>query len=192
MENRNALLCNDLKTERPDVSEGLPNYFRVVPFLVYAGTVAALVLGTTFYLGLRNAASSKAYWVAEDAKSKSANEKLTGEKNSILEQNQRSRDVVAWMEGAQALQPLSVAITRSVAPTVTISELSLTRNAEIPSQIYFALKLDGAGPDQLDRTLASVKDLSYRAYSAQQNKAKDSLDYKATLIWQSGSEQLPE
>lgn len=189
MENRNALLCNDLKTERPDVSQGLPNYFRVVPFLVYAGVLAAVVLGTTFYVGLRSAASSKAYWVGEQAKSKSANDKLTGERKSILEQNLRARDVVAWMEGAQALQPLSVAITRSVAPTVTISELSLTRNAEIPAQIYFSLKLDGAGPDQLDRTLASVKDLSYRAYSAQQTKAKSSLDYKATLIWQNGIQQ---
>lgn len=187
MENRNALLCNDLKTERPDVSQGLPGYFRAVPVLVFVALVAAVGLGSWFYIGLRNASSSKAYWVGEDAKSKSATETLTSEETEILEQNQRARDVVAWMEGAQALQPLSVAITRSVAPTVTISELSLTRNAEIPSQIYFSLKLDGAGPDQLDRTLASVKGLSYRAYSAQQTKAKNSLDYKATLIWQNPS-----
>ena len=189
MENRNALLCNDLKTERPDVSEGLPNFFRAVPVLVYAGSLAAVVLGVWFYLGFRNASSSKSYWIGEDVKSNSANAKLSSEKKSILEQNERARDVVAWMEGAQALQPLSVAITRSVAPTVTISELSLTRNAEIPSQIYFSLKLDGAGPEQLDRTLASVRDLSYRAYSAQQTKAKSSLDYKATLIWQGAEQQ---
>ena len=189
MENRSALLCNDIKSERPDVSQGLPPYFRAVPILVYAGVLAAAILGTWFYVGFRNASASKDYWTQEDAKSKAANEKLSGEQKAILEQNQRARDVVAWMEGAQALQPLSVAISRSVAPTVTISELSLTRNSEIPSQIYFSLKLDGAGPDQLDRTLASVKDLSYRAYSAQQTKAKSSLDYKATLIWQNPNQQ---
>ncbi len=188
MDNRNALICNDLKTERPDVSQGLPPYFRAIPILFFAGIVSAGGLGTWFYVGFRSASASKTYWVEEDAKSKAAAEKIGKEKKEILEQNERAKEVVEWMEGAQGLQPLSVAITRSVAPTVTISELSLTRNTEIPSQIYFSLKLDGAGPDQLDRTLASVKDLSYRAYSAQQTKAKSSLDYKATLIWQSSNQ----
>lgn len=184
MENRDSLLCNDLKSERPDVSQGLPNYFKAIPILFYVCLVAGVGLGAWFYIGLRNASASKDHWAGEDARQKQATEKISAEKAQIIEQNERARDVVAWMEGAQALQPLSVAITRSVSPTVTISELSLTRNAEIPSQIYFSLKLDGAGPDQLDRTLASVKELSYRAYSAQQTKAKNSLDYKATLIWQ--------
>lgn len=184
MESKEFLICNDVKTERPDVSQGLPNYFRAIPILFYFCLVAGIALGSWFYLGFRNAAASKDYWTQEDTRQKQANETLSAEQTSILEQNERARDVVEWMEGAQALQPLSVAITRSVSPTVTISELSLTRNAEIPSQIYFSLKLDGAGPDQLDRTLAGVKELSYRAYSAQQTKAKDSLDYKATLIWQ--------
>ena len=173
-----------MKTERQDVSQGLPSYFKAIPILFFVCLVAGLGLGSWFYLGFRNAAASKDHWAQEDARQKEANDKLTAERGQIIEQNERARDVVAWMEGAQALQPLSVAITRSVSPTVTISELSLTRNAELPSQIYFSLKLDGAGPDQLDRTLASVKELNYRAYSAQQTKAKNSLDYKATLIWQ--------
>jgi hypothetical protein len=184
MEFRNSQICNDLKTERADVSQGLPAYFRAVPVLFYIGLVAACGLGSWFYVGFRSASASKEFWVQEDSKSQTANERIGKDRKEILEQNDRARDVVAWMEGAQGLQPLSVAITRSVAPTVTISELSLTRSTEIPSQIHFSLKLDGAGPDQLDRTLASVKELSYRAYSAQQTKAKSSLDYKATLIWQ--------
>lgn len=184
MEAKDALLCHDLKTERPDVSQGLPGYLRAVPVLFYISVVGALVLGAWFYLGIRQATASKDKWLAEDARHKQANQKISSEMTAITNQNTRARDVVSWMEGAHAIQPLTVAITRSMEPQVTISELRITRNAEIPAQLYLSLKLNGAGPEQLERTLKSIKELSYRAYSAQQTKVKDSLDYKATLIWE--------
>ncbi|MFV1993868.1 MAG: hypothetical protein ACC661_00415 [Verrucomicrobiales bacterium] len=184
MDHQDNLLCNDLKTERQDVSQGLPPYFKAIPVLFYIGIVAGLGLGTWFFLSLRAATVERDQWVDMESREKSAGEKLDAEMTEVMDQNERARDVVAWMEGAQAVQPLSVAITRSVAPTVTISELSLTRNAEIPSQIYFSLKMDGGEPDQIDRTLASLKELNYRAYSPSETRARDSLDYKATLIWQ--------
>ncbi len=189
MDAKDALLCHDLKSERPDVSHGLPGYLRLVPILFYASVVGALVLGAWFYLGIRQATAGKEKWLAEDARQNQANQKLTSEMDAITKQNLRARDIVAWMEGAHAIQPLTVAITRSMDPSVTISELTITRNAEIPAQLYLGLKLNGAGPEQLERTLKSIKELSYRAYSAQQNKVKDSLDYRATLIWQNPNKQ---
>jgi hypothetical protein len=77
-----------------------------------------------------------------------------------------------------------MAVTRSLAPSVTLSELSLTRNAEIPNQLYFTMKLDGGGPDQLEQTLTSIRSMNFQDYSPEQVKTNDLLDYKATLIWQ--------
>jgi hypothetical protein len=176
--------CHDLKTDRPDVSQGLPDYFRLVPILFYLAAIASLVLGGWFALGLKGANESKRHWAAESARLKQENDQLAADTADIEKRNQRAREVVAWMDGAQAVQPLSVAVTRSLDPSVTLSELSLTRNAEIPNQLHFTLKLDGGGPDQLDQTLTSIRAMNFQDYSAQQVKTDDLLDYKATLIWQ--------
>ncbi|MEM7145506.1 MAG: hypothetical protein AAF591_10235 [Verrucomicrobiota bacterium] len=177
-------ICHDLKTDPPDVSHGLPSAFRLVPVLFYIVAVASIVLGAWFSLGMRSATESKKHWTGEIARLKRENDRLAAETGDIEKRNGRATEVVEWMEGAQGVQPLSVAVTRSLAPSVTLSELSLTRNAEIPNQLYFTLKLDGAGPDQLEQTLTGIRAMNFQDYSAQQVKTDDLLDYKATLIWQ--------
>ncbi|MEM8954734.1 MAG: hypothetical protein AAGD22_11325 [Verrucomicrobiota bacterium] len=177
-------ICHDLKTDPPDVSQGLPSALKLVPILFYLVGVASIILGAWFAISMKTATESKKYWSGEISRLKRDNERLAAETADIEKQNGRAREVVEWMEGAQGVQPLSVAVTRSLAPSVTLSELSLTRNAEIPNQLYFTLKLDGAGPDQLEQTLTGIRAMNFQDYSAQQVKTDDLLDYKATLIWQ--------
>jgi hypothetical protein len=60
----------------------------------------------------------------------------------------------------------------------------MVRNTEIPRQIHFTLKMDGVTSKVLDQTLQGIRALNFRAYSAQQQKRDESLDYNATLVFQ--------
>ncbi len=60
---------------------------------------------------------------------------------------------MGWIEGSRALQPLVVAIARSVDEKSSIPELAFDRDTENPAQIKLSLKLLTGDARQLDRTL---------------------------------------
>ena len=94
--------------------------------------------------------------------------------------NQAAAD---WIEGAHGVQPLAVAISRSVGSISTIAELRMTRNSEIPSQIDLDLKIDGVTAAVREEMQDAIRSLSFRAHNPDQQTQEDSLDYKATLVW---------
>jgi hypothetical protein len=83
-----------------------------------------------------------------------------------------------------------VAINRAAGKDATITEVSLTRNAELPSQVYLELKVSNADSAVMDATLQGIRDLDFRAYSAQQTTSGELLEYKATLRWQNSGNQV--
>jgi len=96
----------------------------------------------------------------------------------------RASDFVSWIEGSRALQPLAVAIARSVDEKSSIPELAFDRDTENPTQIKLSLKLLTNDTRQLDRTLEAVERVDFRPYSARQTQGKGLIDYQATLLWQ--------
>ena len=182
-------VCHDLKTERREVSNGLPQVLKIVPILFYL----VLTLGTTlimwFEYGHKNATTESEKWSSEAARLQASNAQIAKEHSDIEAMNDRAQVVAKWIEGSHNLQPLSVAISRSVGEESTIAELHLQRNSEIPSNIKLTLKMDGVTSSVFEKTLASFGTQGFRAYSADQNKNEDSVDYQAILVWQNSEKK---
>ena len=121
---------------------------------------------------------------AQGATYKGESARLAKERTQVEVLNKRATEVAKWVEGALNLQPICVAVSRAAGQGATISEMSLTRNPELPSQVHLELKMNNADSAVMDATLQGIRDLDFRAYSAQQSKEVDQLDYKATLVWQ--------
>lgn len=179
-----AGICHDLKTERREVSQGLPPYMRLVPIAFYVSMVGCALLSVWFYLGYKGAKSQSETASLEATQFESQAGQVGRERDELEKLNLRAGSTADWVEGAHGLQPLAVVVGRSVGDKATISELNMTRNSEIPAQILFTLKMDGVSSSVMDSTLDGVRALNFKAYSAEQTKKGDSLDYNATLVYQ--------
>jgi hypothetical protein len=177
-------LIDDLKTERADVTPSLPAYLRLVPILFYAVVLGGILLSGFFLFLLRNAAASQEQWKSDSAGSKQALTEVQARRNSIERQVRRAGDVVTWVEGARNLQPLIVALIRSMEPGSSISEFGLTRDPATPAQIKLKLKLNTQGARQLDTILGELSSRNFRTYNPNQTQARGEIDYEATLIYQ--------
>ena len=65
----------------------------------------------------------------------------------------------------------------------SIAELNLERNPQIPAHLFMTVKVNGGGSKQIEGTLDALGSMNYHAYSAQQIKGSESVDFQATLIW---------
>jgi hypothetical protein len=184
-------IIDDLKTERPDVTPSLPAYLRLVPVLFYAMILGGILLSVFFFVLLRSAAASDEHWKAETLRHKQALADMQIERGSVERQARRAGDVVAWVEGARSLEPLVVAIIRSMEPGSSIAELALARDPAIPTQIKLTLQLNTQGARQLDATLEKITALNFRAYNPNQTQTRGETDYEATLIYQSPRAPAP-
>jgi len=179
-----TFVCHELKTDRREISSGLPPALKVVPILTYVSvaicTLALIYIGTQ----IRSAKTQSARWEAQTEHLKAQNTTVAKQHQEIVALNTKASRVAEWMDGAHSLQPLTVGISRSVGTDASIAELLMTRNSEMPSQIRLSLKMDEINSTVLDSTLDSIRMNSFRPYSAQQTKKGRSLDYTATLVWQ--------
>ncbi len=175
-------IIHDLKTERQNVSAGLPSGYKLVPVSFYLVSTASIFLSLYFYL------SKKAYEATEaemririsDAKTNEAT--ILANQQSIVDEAKKAETFAKWLDGARPLQPVTVAVGRSMGKDSTVAELSLTRNPEIPAHTFLQLKIDGGGTTQIETTLDSIYALNYQTYSAQQVKGDNSTDFQAILI----------
>ncbi len=177
------IIIHDLKNDRQNVSGGLPSILKLVPIAFYIGTVLSILLSLYFYFSFKAYKSS-----AEVMKNRATN--ATGETQRIQQQDLKIREIstranqlAQWLEGSRPLQPITVAIARSMAKNSTIAELSLNRNPEIPAHTFMELKVNGGGSQQVQATLDSIYALNYQTYSAQEVKGKNAIDFQATLIY---------
>src|SRR6056297_2471616 len=163
-------LIHDLKTERQNISEGLPSAYKLVPVTFYVVSVATVFLSLFFYL------SKKAYQSTEDSmrerltQAQTQQSGFTAQQNAISQESMKAEGIAKWLEGSRPLQPVTVAIGRSMGKDSTVAELSLDRNPEIPAHTLMQLKIDGGGSQQIENTLNAIYALDYQTYSAQQVK----------------------
>ncbi|MDF1825656.1 MAG: hypothetical protein P1U68_13505 [Verrucomicrobiales bacterium] len=176
-------IIHDLKTERQNVSEGLPPSFKLVPVAFYVVSVATVFLSLYFYL------SKKAYETSETSLRERLTQAENQQSNFLAQQEdvssnaKRAEGIAKWLEGSRPLQPVTAVIGRSMSKESTIAELSLDRNPEIPAHTFMQLKIDGGGSQQVEATLNAIYALNFQTYSAQQVKGKNSTDFQATLIY---------
>ena len=177
-------VCHDLKSQRAEISHGLPPVYKIVPLLFYVSMIGCSAAMGWLELERRKAVVEARSFSAQDATYKGESARLAKDRAQVEILNKRATEVAKWVEGALNLQPVCVAVSRATGNDATISELSLTRNPELPSQVHLELKMNNADSAVMDATLQGIRGLDFRAYSAQQSKEIDQLDYKATLVWQ--------
>ncbi len=184
----NDTFSHDLKTERPGLTGGLPSSYRVVPLLFYLTLVGAFGLSVFYYLEHRRLADEQDRWTAYTADQNARKSQLRREISDVEIENKRAGQVVEWVDTAQGVQPLAVAIAKSVDIGATIDTLHLERDPEIPAQIHLTLKLNGDVHEQLDATMQAVRMQRYRSFSAEQTQKENLLDYSCRLIWMGKNE----
>jgi hypothetical protein len=177
-------IIDDFKTERPDVSPPLPTYLRLVPIVFYLVVLGGVVLSGLFFLILRNAAATEQQWKALSAERNRMVAEVQTDRSALERKARRASDIVAWVEGARAVQPLAVAIVRSMSGTASITSLGLSRDPAAATQIKLDLKLNAQDPRQLDTTLEAISASGYRSYNPNQTQNRGEIDYQATLLYQ--------
>lgn len=175
-------LVHDFKTERQSVSAGLPSGYRLVPIAFYLVSAASILLSLHFYLGKKASEATESEMRVRVADAKAEEASLLAAQQTLVDEAKRAEVFAKWLEGAHPLQPVAVAVGRSMGKDSTIAELSLNRNPEIPAHTFMQLKIDGGGSGQIETTLDSIYALRYETYSAQQVKGERSTDFQATLI----------
>ena len=175
-------VIHDLKTERQNVSEGLPPAYKLVPIAFYVVSVASVFLSLYFYLSKKAYESTEAVMQARLEEAQNQQSTFMTQQETVTEEARRAESIAKWLEGSRPLQPVTVAIGRSMSKDSTVAELALDRNPEIPAHTFLQLKIDGGGTEQIEETLTSIYALNYQTYSAQQVKGRDSTDFQATLI----------
>lgn len=174
---------DDFKTDRKGISPPLPIYLRILPILLYLTIVAAILLNAIFVVRLSQAGRSQETALSRDRSTQGELKKAKDSRTALESEAKKASDILAWLDASRPLQPLVVAIARSIEPGATILSLRLDRDAENPAQIRFSIRIASETPRQLDLTLAKIADLRFRAFSPQQTAEKGEFDYSATLIW---------
>lgn len=173
---------HDIKTERQNVSAGLPAVYKIAPAAFYVVAAAATLLSFYFLLSKRAYQASEAAMQGRLHAAQSEAAGLVAQQQSIVDEAKKAEAYAKWLEGCRPLQPVTVAVGRSMGKESTVAELSLTRNPEIPAHTLMQLKIDGGTGGQIENTLDAIYALSYQTYSAQQVKGPNSTDFQAILI----------
>ncbi|MEM1441821.1 MAG: hypothetical protein AAGF67_05735 [Verrucomicrobiota bacterium] len=176
-------IIHDLKTERQNVSEGLPAAYKLVPVAFYIVSVATVILSLFFYLSKKAYESTETVMRDRATQAQTQQTSFVAQSNSITSESKKAEGIAQWLEGSRSLQPVTVVVARSMGKDSTIAELSLDRNPEIPAHTFMQLKIDGGGSQQIENTINEIKALNYLPYSAQQVKGRNSTDFQATLIY---------
>lgn len=189
-----AAQIDDFKTDRKDIIPPLPMIFRLVPILFYCAIAFALVVGSVAFWNAR-VATQRRDTIRQKVEAVNGEIAQTKSSRAALEaQIREAADLESWVLASMPLQPLVVAIVRSISPNSSIVELTLERDSETPSQLRLGLRLNTDSDKQLDETLEAIKGMHYREFSPTQTRVRGDVDYKASLLWQNpfSKRQTPE
>ena len=182
---------DDLKTDRKDIMPALPMVFRMVPILFYGALAFLIVIGSLAFWNMR-VATQKRDAIKQRITSLQTEIATTKTDRAALEAKIReATDLEGWVLASMPLQPLIVAIVRSMDPQSSIVDLKLERDTETPSQLRLGLRLNTNSDQQLEDTLEVIRRMNYREFSPTQTRVRGDLDYRASLLWQNPHAKAP-
>jgi cell division protein FtsB len=185
---------DDLKTDRKDIAPPLPMIMRLVPLLFYLSLLFLVVVGSLASIRAKFSSDQRSAVLARIESLKQEIADTKAQRTDLEKEISQALDLEAWVLASMPLQPLVVAIIRSMGSDSEVVELSLERDAETPSQLRIGLKLNTASDKQLERTLEAIRGMHYREFNPTQTRVQGNLDYRANLLWQdpSAERQTPE
>lgn len=177
-------LCHDFKTPRTDTSKRLPPTFKMVPIALYLSLIGGTYFMTMDWLAYKRAEADQKQAAETKAKHEEVTARLQTERVKLDQETAKAESVAKWIEGARNLQPVNVAIARSVPPEVRLSDLSLERSDQMPSNLSLTVRIKGGGVQEVGMIETSLARLNYRSFSPQQSKDGDAIEYRSTLVRQ--------
>lgn len=177
-------LCHDFKTPRSDSARRLPSAFALVPVLFYLSLIGGAYFNFTSYQSFSKATKDRDTWKQVTAQKTEA--KATIERNmaGLMKEKARAEKLAQWIEGTRAMQPITVAVSRSLSPEITVGQLTMERSTELPAQITLTMTLNNGTVEDIARVHQGINALNYRPYNTQQSKNGEILEYHTMLIWQ--------
>jgi hypothetical protein len=189
-----AAQIDDLKTERKDIMAPLPRVMRLVPILFYGSLAFLVVIGSVSSLRAKFAGDRRNAVLKQVEDWKTQIAEVKKERSALEVQISEAVDLEDWVLASMPLQPLVVAIIRSMNPQSSVVDLTIERDAETPSQLRIGLRLNSESDKQLEQTLEVIRSMNYREFNPTQTRIRGDLDYKASLLWQdpNSEKQTPE
>ena len=175
---------DDFKSDRKDITPPLPVVLRLVPLLFYCSIAVAVILSSIFAIQFQFAVQKRDNHKTMTASLGAQTQDTRSQRTALEAQIKKATDIQNWVASSRPLQPLLLAITRSMGPRSSIVDLRLDRETDNPSQIKMNLSMGTDSTKQLDLTVEKIAALNYRAYSPTQTLGRGELDYKATLVHQ--------
>ncbi len=183
---------HDLKTDRADILPPLPHVMRLIPVAFYLVTLAALALLAATVIQIRTKSVTLETVRAETVNTNQQIEETRAARSALEGRAKRAADILTWVEGSNAIQPLTVAIGRSVGARAGVTELLLSRSEKSSQQIQIAMKLQGADAAQIEPIIDAIQRSDFRPFSAKQSQEGNKVNYEATLIRQTGQTTVIE
>lgn len=177
-------ICHDFKTPRNDTSKRLPDNFKAVPVLFYLSLIASCCFMIMDYLQYKQAVADKKMQEALKSQHEEAAKVHANELMALTVEATKAELLAKWVEGSRNIQPLGVAIARSMPPEVRLSDLMLERSAQVPSNLAFSVRINGGSSTEVGLMETSISRLKYRSLSPQSNKEGDVVEYRSTLVRQ--------
>ncbi|GAB4175653.1 MAG: hypothetical protein Fur0032_15490 [Terrimicrobiaceae bacterium] len=175
---------DDFKTERKEILPPLQTVFRLVPILFYCAIIMTVLLASIYLVQLSLARERLAQHTQELAETNAKIQATQAERASLEGRILRATDIRKWVEGSQPLQPLVVAIARSIQDGSSLVDLRIERDEATPSQLKMMLKIGTTSIAQLERTLDAINSQGFRVFSPQQSVSGGEIDYRSTLVRQ--------
>ncbi len=96
----------------------------------------------------------------------------------------QARVIEAWVSASLPIQPLIVAITRSVSAPGKLKELRLAREADSPGRVTISLELSDAPKSQMESTLTAIHSVGFREQSVTLTDSDGAIKFDAILVWE--------
>jgi len=177
-------ICHDFKTPRNDTSKRLPNSFKLVPLAFYLSLIGGAYFMTMDWLAYKRAQQDKITAEAVTKEHEKVTKEMMDEKAALDSETAKAENVAKWVEGARNLQPIIVSIARAMPAEVRLSDMTIERSEQVPSNLSLALRINGGSATEVGLIESSISRLNYRSYSPQQSKNGDIIEYRSTLVRQ--------
>ena len=157
-------VIHDLKNERPDLTPPLSGVMAFLPILFYASILGSLGLGTLSVLATKKAVKAEKSAVAMEQEEQTQLTLIKTEFTTINEEQNKAKEVEAWVKGTNPLMNIMTSIISSIRPGNTLTSLKLERTPENPEHLKLGLIINNGGSTQVDETTNALLKLGYQTF----------------------------
>lgn len=177
------IACHDFKSPRPGAATRLPSALMAVPVLFYLALVGGCYINITCYLNYHKSVTERDSWRQSKLQKDEAKAKFESQIAALDTESHKAEKLAQWIEGTRTIQPICVAITRSMPPEITLGDVNLERRSDMPSQLDLSVRINNGTMQEIARIQSAIQNIQYRTYNSQQLKNNENLEYKTMLVW---------